>query len=384
MKKIRLILLVLLIIVPLKVYGSTSFEEYDSAKINFTIDNEWEKKEFNSPKNFLDKKWESDCGMITSGISDLLLSIDINELDGYERADFNYINLFNDNSFAERIIDEQRQMYNVDSWEFREYYVKFIYFTGSVIKDGIRIDYENYITVNNGYVVIFQFMHNDSLYKNTCNTTLTDIVSTVKDYSGYKKHSNEIVSSFNYVSLLLNLLLTIVLYLGYPFVNVVLMKKKYTKEECNKMALWNSIIIGLLCLLITTILKSNVAWNVVPAFVYYLINKNLWVSKKNKNSNKNNDKKDLLCCDKCGTIVNKDDKECPNCGENFDEEIENSNDKIVKDYKNSKNDKEDKEDCVTDMDKKYNDLTKLKRLLDNDIITKGEFENEKKKILNSK
>ena len=36
------------------------------------------------------------------------------------------------------------------------------------------------------------------------------------------------------------------------------------------------------------------------------------------------------------------------------------------------------------MDKKYNDLTKLKRLLDNDIITKGEFENEKKKILNSK
>ena len=34
------------------------------------------------------------------------------------------------------------------------------------------------------------------------------------------------------------------------------------------------------------------------------------------------------------------------------------------------------------MDKKYSDLNKLKKLLDNDIITQEEFEKEKKKILN--
>ena len=33
------------------------------------------------------------------------------------------------------------------------------------------------------------------------------------------------------------------------------------------------------------------------------------------------------------------------------------------------------------MDKKYKDLTKLKKLLDDKIITKEEFEKEKKKIL---
>ena len=36
----------------------------------------------------------------------------------------------------------------------------------------------------------------------------------------------------------------------------------------------------------------------------------------------------------------------------------------------------------TDVDKKYNDLIKLKKLLDENIITKEEFEKEKKKILN--
>ena len=38
----------------------------------------------------------------------------------------------------------------------------------------------------------------------------------------------------------------------------------------------------------------------------------------------------------------------------------------------------------TDMEQKYSDLIKLKELLDNKIISKEEFEKEKKKILNRK
>ena len=35
------------------------------------------------------------------------------------------------------------------------------------------------------------------------------------------------------------------------------------------------------------------------------------------------------------------------------------------------------------MDQKYNDLKKLKELLDNDILTKEEYEKEKNKILSN-
>lgn len=80
-------------------------------------------------------------------------------------------------------------------------------------------------------------------------------------------------------------------------------------------------------------------------------------------------------CDNCGSLVNSSAKKCPNCGEKFDEEED------VKEEKTNKSkDKEKKKE--SDMDKKYSDLNKLKKLLDNKIITKEEFEKEKKKILN--
>lgn len=78
-------------------------------------------------------------------------------------------------------------------------------------------------------------------------------------------------------------------------------------------------------------------------------------------------------CDNCGTLVKESDTKCPKCGESFDD----SEDEQI-------NIKDKKEDSKSDMDKKYSDLRKLKELLDDDIISKEEFEKEKKKILNKK
>lgn len=67
-------------------------------------------------------------------------------------------------------------------------------------------------------------------------------------------------------------------------------------------------------------------------------------------------------CDNCGTLVKETDKKCPKCGEKFEEDDESFN-------------------LKSRMDQKYSDLTKLKKLFDKKIITKEEFEKEKKKIL---
>ena len=87
-------------------------------------------------------------------------------------------------------------------------------------------------------------------------------------------------------------------------------------------------------------------------------------------------KEEQFVCDNCGALVNSSAKKCPNCGETFEEEQE----KEEKKKTNRKISNTKKE--TSDMDKKYDDLNKLKKLLDKKIITKEEFEKEKKKILN--
>lgn len=80
-------------------------------------------------------------------------------------------------------------------------------------------------------------------------------------------------------------------------------------------------------------------------------------------------KAELFACSNCGAICKEDDKFCENCKEIFDDE-DCIHEEIMEVQKKE-----------SDMDIKYRDLTKLKKLLDKDIISKEEFEKEKKKIL---
>ena len=88
--------------------------------------------------------------------------------------------------------------------------------------------------------------------------------------------------------------------------------------------------------------------------------------------NENNDdfENEMFKCDNCGALVKESDTKCPHCGEKFEDDAEDEQE-------------ETKEEKTSDMDKKYSDLTKLKKLLDKKIISQEEFDKEKKKILNN-
>ena len=150
------------------------------------------------------------------------------------------------------------------------------------------------------------------------------------------------------MDILLMIVLTAAFYMFYPWLCVVAFKKQFTKEEAKKMALWNSIIVGCICFIVTALLYDPTAWNIMPALLYYYINSFIWVKKDKDNSSEMS-----LKIKKFSTKKKK-----------VEEQLDDS-----------------KSDAQHDMDQKYDDLVKLKDLLDKKIITQEEFEKEKKKIL---
>ena len=211
-------------------------------------------------------------------------------------------------------------------------------------------------------------------------------------------------NDFDIGSLIISIILTAICYMAYPFFSTKILQKEYDEKACQKMALWNSVIVGGIFFVLTTVYTDNM-WNSITAFFYYYINKSSWISKdgvKNKSTaNKNKHQKDnnvvetkknigeeyddedymeieskhddrnknlkensKLYCSNCGAEIQDSDKYCPECGESFDEDESNN-----------------KEEESISIDQKYDDLIKLKELYDKKIITKEEFEKEKKKIL---
>lgn len=398
MKKIFIFLLILF-----PTFVNAQEIMYSDSKIKFEIDeSEWSKADLSQKNTIIDKKWTSDCGMVTTGSYDIYKEISKDELAGVSRKYFNYKNLFDSDEFAEKIIDEWKNNYNIVNWSYKNYEMKFIYTSGIITKGDVDISFDMYITVNNGYGVVFQYMKAPGINTGICSNTIEQIVKSATSTVTVKEEN--MVNDGTYVlSLLIGLVLTVVCYMAYPFIRIKLMHIEYNETTCKKMALWNSIIVGIFFFVLTTVINQDATWSALPSFFYYWINKSLWVSKnKKKNNNEKsneeykeesftcdncgavvekNDKycdnchvkfecdaeEELFKCDNCGTLVCEFDTKCPNCGVIFDEDEETENEKKK-----------------SNMDKKYWDLTKLKKLLDKEIISKEEFEKEKKKILNSK
>ena len=232
--------------------------------------------------------------------------------------------------------------------------------------------------------------------------------------------SSDVLDSRTIISFLLSLGLTIVIYEIYPFIRIVIMKKKYDVQEAKKMAKWNSIIVCLISFLVAIIFfedareNPSAAMSIPAGYLYYLINKKVWVSKNNKKEKevqtKKKKKKDDInkpenkdsnngkfVCSACGAIVKETATKCPKCGETFDDDEKEKNEFTsvcsncgakLKEYDASCPNcgeafinESYNGDNKTDFEKKAADLRKLKELLDDKIITKKEFEEEKGKIL---
>ena len=81
-------------------------------------------------------------------------------------------------------------------------------------------------------------------------------------------------------SLLINLLLTAVIYTAFPLISLVANHGKLEKQRAKKIALWNSIVLGAFFCTLTSLAGDDVSWNAAPAFVYYWINCSILTNKK--------------------------------------------------------------------------------------------------------
>ncbi len=93
----------------------------------------------------------------------------------------------------------------------------------------------------------------------------------------------------DYSVLLFGIIITFISYEAFPFISVFLMRKEYNEEQAKKMAKWNSIIVGLIYLIITVDQDQNVTWSPAPAILYYFINSSIWVKKEKNTTEKINE-----------------------------------------------------------------------------------------------
>ena len=399
-------LFAIMLLFPIVCYGESI--NYDDAKIKFNInDSVWTETDLSNDRTYIDRKWENDCGTIMTGSFDLYTEYSNENNNEISREYFNYKNLLNSKDDAQYFLKEIKSAYSFDGWNYRNYVMKFVEFYGTTQQNGINIDYDVYFTINNGYVLMIQYMKTDNINTISCDNPISDIVASAKSTIPVEK-----LNDYNIISLLVGVALTAICYCGYPLVRIKLMKKKYNEKEAKKMILWNSIIVGFIFLILTVSMRKNIVWSGGPMVFYYYVNKSIWLKKKKPKSKHKKDDKNTnevleeetgkFKCNNCGTLVKESDTKCPKCGALFIEEDDISNDEEITEdtficsncgAKVNDSDKkcpncgdsfEDDEVLInntTSMDQKVSDLYKLKKLLDDKIITKEEFQKEKNKIL---
>lgn len=339
MKKVFLIV-VLVFLIPFYVYAEDLYDiTYDDAKLMFTIDEDlWEP--ISTTDEFENYKWKGKCGTLAVGVSDFYSDLTQEDLGELTRKDINYKNLFENDQFGSTIAKE----YGIDNWEYVDYGVRFIKLVGTYKQNNQAYKSEVYITVNNGYILMFNYIvltPDGTAYCEIASQML--VLETVKPIGRVSSITNEI-DFYSPVEIIIGILLTAVVYMAYPFYLVVIKKKYLNKKEAKKIALLNSLILGGIFLVITMLSGNGVAWSAGPAFLYYLINSTLYAEKNKENA---------------------------------------TTSKIAKNESSKKSTAKKPFNSVNNIDEKYEVLKKLKQMLDEEIISKAEYEKEKKKILDN-
>lgn len=78
----------------------------------------------------------------------------------------------------------------------------------------------------------------------------------------------------NYGGILIGIILTAIAYMTYPLIRLAINKGKFERKKGHRIALWNSIIVGIVFSIVTFLLGAG-AWSAAPAFLYYWINKSI-------------------------------------------------------------------------------------------------------------
>ena len=156
MKKIYILIVASIILfIPLLVNAkSLQKVSYEDAKIYFEIDSdEWTKTELNDERDYIDKKWNSNCGQITSGIYDIYSELSEEDTGGLSRSEYSYRNLITSEedakTVAESLINGLKEKNNLESshWYYEEFEVNFIKVTGTTTVNEVSLYFENYYTI---------------------------------------------------------------------------------------------------------------------------------------------------------------------------------------------------------------------------------------------
>ena len=122
----------------------------------------------------------------------------------------------------------------------------------------------------------------------------------------------------NWFGLIIGFLITCVSYMLVP---VILRIKNgcYEEDKAKKIALWNSITIGGIYMILTSALTSE-DWNIAPAVLYYWVNLSLLKyenKEKNIDNNVQNKEVEIKASEKTLT-KNINDSLCTSCGKRID------------------------------------------------------------------
>lgn len=87
------------------------------------------------------------------------------------------------------------------------------------------------------------------------------------------------------------LIITAIAYMAVPMIMLASNGGKFPKKKANKIALWNSVVVGIIFLIITISLEATAGWTPLPAFLYYWINSAIIMEKgaKTKGITNNNE-----------------------------------------------------------------------------------------------
>ena len=297
--------------------------------------------------------------------------------------------------------------------------MKFIHFSGTYKPGYIEMDYDIYLTINNGFVFMFKYdkPHPAPIigdggkgvgkmsYENCKNPILEIVLSAQSTVENQNIETNVsdiifiigIIGLFSFAVFLGNkklkdirkVIFQLLPYAAIMVIGILLAAVNY--KRC-----FHTLNHGICTLFklnygILYALGYNIIIIIALLLVFFKVSRINKFHKKNDSNSKKYKQQIVYQCSKCGKKFNYNFDVCPNCNFDFSITKDNknngydSNDNLEKIADNTikKDTKSKKENISNDskMDRKYSDLNKLKKLLDKEIITREEFEKEKKKIL---
>ena len=90
------------------------------------------------------------------------------------------------------------------------------------------------------------------------------------------------------IKIIIVCIITAITYLAFPIIMLWINHGQFIKKRARLIALLNSIVVGIIYLILTTIIYGNGVWNAAPACIFYFINCAILTDKTKTTKNKTN------------------------------------------------------------------------------------------------